>query len=275
MNSDNNTRPNNSPREEIDTKLKQIVSDLRVLPKISAAPEFEALLNQRLSRPEEADLPWYKRFFIPRIEGGFSLPVYAYGSVATITILIVGFYVIKSTTDFEKKGDMVLTEDQISQKVELPSSTQPSVPQTELRQGSRSAESETRTETFQSKNIDGKIKMFRDENAPASQPDMIRAAPAAEGTKEAAPLPVSSEPLKKVNQSNQKSERGMIAIPQKLDADKRLEEKDFQPQSRGIVEPIDSTNDSPGSTHIIDSTRIRDSLQALRRDSLKLNSKPR
>ena len=75
-----------------------LLRDLRSLPMVTAPLDFQVHLKQRIAEIEAtATLPWWQRFFKPAREGGFPIPAFAYGAVATVVVLTVSIYVYRAT----------------------------------------------------------------------------------------------------------------------------------------------------------------------------------
>lgn len=76
----------------------KLLRDLRSMSKIPAPIDFHHHLRMKIEELELAkSLPWWKRFFKPVREGGYPIPAFAYGAVATVVILAGSLYVYRAS----------------------------------------------------------------------------------------------------------------------------------------------------------------------------------
>ena len=94
--------PRNS-HDEVPEEQQRLLKDLRAMPRVSAPLDFAAHLASRLVEEEKTvPVSWWKRFFLPRTEGGFRIPAYAYAAAAASVVLVISVYVFQ-TTDVEQE----------------------------------------------------------------------------------------------------------------------------------------------------------------------------
>ncbi len=75
-----------------------LLRDLRSMSKISAPIDFHHHLRMKIEELELVkSLPWWKRFFRPVRDGGYPIPAFAYGAVATVVILAGSLYVYRAS----------------------------------------------------------------------------------------------------------------------------------------------------------------------------------
>jgi hypothetical protein len=100
--SDLNNHNEQSPEPDDET-FRPLRGTLRGLPKVAAPADFEFRLRQAIAAENVAPAPpWWKRFFLPAREGGFRMPVYAYGAVAAVLVVVFSYYVYQRT-DMEQQ----------------------------------------------------------------------------------------------------------------------------------------------------------------------------
>lgn len=81
---------------------ERLLKDLRSLPKVQAPMDFTYHLSQSIEQLESKErVAWWKRPFLPAVEGGFRIPALAYGAVAVMVVLFFSVYVF-NVTDFER-----------------------------------------------------------------------------------------------------------------------------------------------------------------------------
>lgn len=246
-----------------DPKLQHLVQDIRSLQKISAPENFEQLLAQRIRDSHSIRLPWYKRLFIPQIDGGFAFPVYAYSSIATIAVVVIGYYVISTTINFEQHDMTVPTSIQSTSKTNGNSNFQPPS-QPEFRQGTTTSNKpETKSEDARAR---GNQFKSDDHLSPESTP------PNSDVGKDGAPnVSIQAVPVNPSGQSatvDEKSASKKPPTPMKLEPARVQEEKDVLIQSRGISEPEEAGFETGAKAIVSDSLRRLDSLLKVKRDSL-------
>lgn len=92
-----------NPHEEVPEEQQRLLKDLRAMPRVSAPLDFSTHLARRIEEETSAaTLPWWRRLFLSRTDGGVHIPAYAYGAAAASVLLIVSVYVFQ-TTDVERE----------------------------------------------------------------------------------------------------------------------------------------------------------------------------
>jgi hypothetical protein len=94
----NETKEHRDADQHPERGYDKLLQDLRSLPKNNAPLDFQYHLNERISALRQIEaLPWWKRFFKPAREGGYAVPAFAYGAVATVAVLAVSVYVYRAS----------------------------------------------------------------------------------------------------------------------------------------------------------------------------------
>lgn len=94
----NETREHRDAEQHPEPGYDQLLRDLRSLPKVNAPLDFQHHLNEKLNALRHVEaLPWWKRFLTPAREGGYQIPAFAYGAVATVVVLAVSVYVYRAS----------------------------------------------------------------------------------------------------------------------------------------------------------------------------------
>ena len=263
MKSTDTSLSSNQSENISDPKLQHLVQDLRSLQKISAPANFEQLLAQRIRDSHSIRLPWYKRLFIPQIDGGFAFPVYAYSSIATIAVVVLGYYVISTTMNFEQSDMNVPTSIQSAPQTDGNSNFQPPS-QPEFRQGTATGNKpDTKSEDARARGNQLKSDDHLSPESTAPNSDVGKGAAPKESFQA---VPVN--PSVQSTTVDEKSASKKQPTPMKLEPARALEEKDVMIQSRGISEPEEAGLEAGANTIVSDSLRRLDSLLKVKRDSL-------
>jgi hypothetical protein len=94
----NETSEHRDTDQDPERGYDRLLQDLRSLPKNNAPLDFQYHLTERISALRQVQaLPWWKRFFKPASEGGYAVPAFAYGAVATVAVLAVSVYVYRAS----------------------------------------------------------------------------------------------------------------------------------------------------------------------------------
>lgn len=142
----NETREHRDAEQHPEPGYDALLRDLRSLPKVNAPLDFQHHLNEKLNALRHVEaLPWWKRFFKPAREGGYQIPAFAYGAVATVVVLAVSVYVYRASfveetfrSEQETPAEQVLPEQQdidqpaqqpvVKEKLPPPSPSSPATP---------------------------------------------------------------------------------------------------------------------------------------------------
>lgn len=162
---------------------QRLLQDLKAMPRISAPMDFSTHLARAIAQSESAPVPpWWKRFFLPEVEGGFRIPGLAYGAVGLMVVLFFSVYVFQ-VTDFER---------------DLRKETQPDTPAEETApelDPENSMESDLELRSIDSNSPDPVVAPTADESeAPAVTPTEQPAAKPAEQPRARTEAPPSAPP---------------------------------------------------------------------------------
>jgi hypothetical protein len=120
------SEPNDITQQNGETPFEpeRLLSDLKAMPRVSAPMDFSYHLSEAIAALDaEKPAPWWKRFFLPAIEGGFRIPALAYGGVTALVVLSVSVYVF-NVTDFDRELQQQLdprsTEQEMIPERDLP-----------------------------------------------------------------------------------------------------------------------------------------------------------
>jgi len=192
------------PEEE---QFKNLIADLHALPNAKPAEDFDYKLKQRIAASSSSEKhSWWKQFFSPERLFPLNLPGYVYGIVATFGILLISYYVFRSSDVRRHIDSIPRSEEQLLQEQAVPAK--------------KSSSDEQRTMPPTGSSSSNDVSFKREKPSPPSPPtERI--------------LPQNRRVLSPA-EMEKKSERAM----------KTSEEKEFLPSLRGIVIDQDMRIDS-------------------------------